>query len=286
MKIKSALIFLLTACSFSNSFANTPRIEYLCKLSNVAEEARINVVIDIGHTLFKRYCPNEHSLMQEYLRQIVQKYPRMTSAELEDQKQGALVVFSEKCANRPELVAFSENLNRHLEALSSDLMDRAISFFDREDPELPLETKNSIAHLYFERELKKTFNLGKILEGAHFDEAFDSPEYFNYLTVSEDIGDLKESALHVQEAVPSEQKVESTSGQAHVQVQVPSGHCENCKRKLHLIPFHCGGCEKDFCAAHHLPETHQCTFDYKGQGRKKLKKEMPQVIGDRIQNRL
>lgn len=283
MKIKSLLVSLLAVCSFSSSFGNTQRIEYLCKLSNQAEEARINVVIDIGHTLFKRYCPREHSLMEEYLRQIVQKYPGMSQSELEDQKQGALTVFSEKCINQPALVSFSVNLNRHLESLSSDLMDRAILFFDGQDPDLDLDKKNEIAILYFQRELTRTFNLDKILSGAHFDEEFYSPTYFDYLTVSKDLVAVKESVLNPKtvETTLSEQKVELTP-KKEAQGQSKMGHCRTCNKNLRLIPFLCSGCEQEFCAAHHIPETHQCTFDFKARGHKKLRQELPQVEGKKL----
>ena len=35
-----------------------------------------------------------------------------------------------------------------------------------------------------------------------------------------------------------------------------------CNKKLPLIPITCK-CEKDFCNSCRLPESHNCTYDYK-----------------------
>ncbi len=185
------LVFFLAALHGSVSLADGKRDKYLANLSGMAEEGRINVVIDIGHTLFKKYCPKEHNQMMSYLQEIIKIHPTMTGDELEDQKQGALVVFSEPCENKPSLVAFSENLNGRLEALSTVLLKNVTRFFDKKDANLTLKTKNKIARLYFERELGQTFTVETILKGAHFNEAFDSPTYFSYLTLTQDLDTIR-----------------------------------------------------------------------------------------------
>ena len=60
--------------------------------------------------------------------------------------------------------------------------------------------------------------------------------------------------------------------------------CAFCKKKA-LILISCR-CKKDFCAKHKDPEIHNCKFDYKKQGREKLKKENPKVVNDKMKDRL
>jgi AN1-type zinc finger and ubiquitin domain-containing protein 1 len=46
-------------------------------------------------------------------------------------------------------------------------------------------------------------------------------------------------------------------------------YIDGCTKKLGLIPFICR-CEKEFCTKHRIPETHNCMFDYKTNGKKLL----------------
>ena len=56
---------------------------------------------------------------------------------------------------------------------------------------------------------------------------------------------------------------------------------ERCSRKLSLIPFSCK-CEKDFCNIHRMPESHNCLFDYKTEGRKYLEKQNISVTFEKV----
>jgi hypothetical protein len=49
------------------------------------------------------------------------------------------------------------------------------------------------------------------------------------------------------------------------------GRCniDGCTKKLGIMPFVCR-CEREYCAKHRMPETHECTFDYKSSGRAAL----------------
>ena len=44
---------------------------------------------------------------------------------------------------------------------------------------------------------------------------------------------------------------------------------EGCKKKLTLVDYACK-CTKVYCAAHRIPETHQCSFNYKEEHKKNL----------------
>jgi len=54
-----------------------------------------------------------------------------------------------------------------------------------------------------------------------------------------------------------------------------------CKIKLGLIPFECR-CSMNFCTEHRLPESHQCSFDYKTFGKLLIEKNNQKVIGEKI----
>jgi hypothetical protein len=59
-----------------------------------------------------------------------------------------------------------------------------------------------------------------------------------------------------------------------------SKRCSNCKRKI-LIHILCK-CEKEFCIECRFPELHSCGFDYKGDFQKKLEKENPIVVSEKL----
>lgn len=60
--------------------------------------------------------------------------------------------------------------------------------------------------------------------------------------------------------------------------------CAFCSRKLNLLPFRCK-CSLYFCAKHRQPEQHNCTFDFKAVGIRKLSEENPLVQAEKL-NRL
>ncbi len=48
--------------------------------------------------------------------------------------------------------------------------------------------------------------------------------------------------------------------------------CEKCNKKLGVM-IHICKCKKQFCISHLQAEEHNCTYDYKLEGRKKIKQE-------------
>ena len=54
-----------------------------------------------------------------------------------------------------------------------------------------------------------------------------------------------------------------------------------CVKKLGLMPFVCR-CEKEFCNKHRMPETHNCIFDYKTNGKKQLEAQNQCVTFEKI----
>jgi len=57
--------------------------------------------------------------------------------------------------------------------------------------------------------------------------------------------------------------------------------CSMCKKKLGLMPFECK-CGLMFCALHRAPECHNCTFDYKSEGCKKLEERLVKVVNEKV----
>lgn len=61
--------------------------------------------------------------------------------------------------------------------------------------------------------------------------------------------------------------------------------CFKCRHRVGLLGFECK-CKQLFCSQHRLPEHHQCTIDYRVLGRKKIEKQNPLIVGDKIMNRI
>lgn len=56
--------------------------------------------------------------------------------------------------------------------------------------------------------------------------------------------------------------------------------CDKCSKRT-IIVFTCR-CGKEFCSKHRYPESHDCTFDYVGHGKKKLAKDNPAVGAQKV----
>lgn len=57
---------------------------------------------------------------------------------------------------------------------------------------------------------------------------------------------------------------------------------EGCKVKLMLADFACR-CKSFYCSQHRFAELHKCTFDYKTMGKEVLSKQLPTVIGSKLE---
>ena len=60
---------------------------------------------------------------------------------------------------------------------------------------------------------------------------------------------------------------------------------KGCKKKLGVIKFTCKW-ELSFCTWHRLAESHKCTYDFQKEGKEKLEEKNPQIIKDKIENRI
>ena len=56
-----------------------------------------------------------------------------------------------------------------------------------------------------------------------------------------------------------------------------------CKTKLALTDSACK-CSGIYCMKHRHAETHSCAFDYKGEGMNKLKSELVEAKGIKVEN--
>uniref|UniRef100_A0A182NZD2 AN1-type domain-containing protein n=1 Tax=Anopheles epiroticus TaxID=199890 RepID=A0A182NZD2_9DIPT len=72
--------------------------------------------------------------------------------------------------------------------------------------------------------------------------------------------------------------------QHHTTEQIKSKklRCAQCNKKLGVIMIMKCHCEKIFCAQHRYAEAHNCSFDFKVEGRKVLEKNNPLVVADKL----
>lgn len=55
-----------------------------------------------------------------------------------------------------------------------------------------------------------------------------------------------------------------------------------CLQSVNVLSFTCR-CSLSFCIKHRLPIQHECVYDYKEEGRKRLIIENPRVVANRIE---
>ena len=60
--------------------------------------------------------------------------------------------------------------------------------------------------------------------------------------------------------------------------------CGECKCKLSLVQRECGKCLCGgvYCSKHSFAEQHSCSYDYKTDGKKLLKKRNPRIVADKL----
>jgi len=64
-------------------------------------------------------------------------------------------------------------------------------------------------------------------------------------------------------------------------VQVNTSRCWTCNRKIGLLGFQCK-CEFYFCSEHSSEKRHECSFDFKAQGKQYLTKANPTIAAKKI----
>jgi len=58
--------------------------------------------------------------------------------------------------------------------------------------------------------------------------------------------------------------------------------CTKCRVNVGVIGFPCR-CGGIFCSVHRYANEHSCGFDYKEHGAEEIRKNNPQVVGEKIQ---
>jgi len=61
----------------------------------------------------------------------------------------------------------------------------------------------------------------------------------------------------------------------------PINRCLTCRKKVGIYGFLCK-CEGYYCTVHRYPETHECLFDYKNEGKMKIIKDNPIIKAAKI----
>lgn len=95
------------------------------------------------------------------------------------------------------------------------------------------------------------------------------------LGITQDISHVIESTLEPIEQ-PNENKPKKKASRCN--------HTD-CNKKLGLMPFNCK-CGRNFCARHRHIDTHECTYDHKSDERRRLGETLPQIVADKLENRI
>lgn len=61
----------------------------------------------------------------------------------------------------------------------------------------------------------------------------------------------------------------------------PKSRCDTCKKKVGLTGFDCR-CGGLFCAVHRYSDKHDCSYNYREQGAAEIRKNNPQITGQKI----
>ncbi|XP_032242814.2 AN1-type zinc finger protein 5 [Nematostella vectensis] len=64
--------------------------------------------------------------------------------------------------------------------------------------------------------------------------------------------------------------------------KIKRNRCFMCRKKVGLTGFECR-CGNVYCGLHRYSDKHDCTFDYKAEGKAKILKDNPVVLAEKIQ---
>lgn len=77
-------------------------------------------------------------------------------------------------------------------------------------------------------------------------------------------------------------KVSSSPPKVQKSSLIKTVRCHNCREKLGMFGISCK-CGYVFCSTHRMPEDHQCTFDFKSEGKSILQKQNPKVSASKLE---
>lgn len=75
---------------------------------------------------------------------------------------------------------------------------------------------------------------------------------------------------------------EASTSETKDKAKSKRNRCFMCRKKVGLTGFECR-CGNVYCGLHRYSDKHDCSFDYKADGRAKISKDNPVVVGSKIQ---
>jgi len=82
--------------------------------------------------------------------------------------------------------------------------------------------------------------------------------------------------------VPPEAASVAPAEEPQKAVQTNTSRCWSCNKKIGLLGFKCK-CEYFFCSEHRYSDKHECSFDYKAQGKQLLTQANPTISPAKLQ---
>ncbi|XP_020608570.1 AN1-type zinc finger protein 6-like [Orbicella faveolata] len=79
-----------------------------------------------------------------------------------------------------------------------------------------------------------------------------------------------------------EAQAEASTSETKDKAKTKRNRCFMCRKKVGLTGFECR-CGNVYCGLHRYSDKHNCSFDYKADGRAKISKDNPVVVGSKIQ---
>lgn len=103
-------------------------------------------------------------------------------------------------------------------------------------------------------------------------------------TTEADVNDVEKKDIEVDN---DKKETNTEEPETPVYVKKKKTRCNfiECKTKIGLLGIECK-CGFKFCGIHRYAEAHHCTFDFKKHDRKILEKRNPQVVADKLDNRV
>ena len=81
---------------------------------------------------------------------------------------------------------------------------------------------------------------------------------------------------------PEPESLSETSKNSEVIIKADPNKCFSCTKKTGLLGYQCK-CSHNYCKNHRLPEDHDCSYDFRSEGRERLAEANPLVRAEKVQ---
>lgn len=131
-------------------------------------------------------------------------------------------------------------------------------------------------------------NIKTLIQNVAASSSMNPTVSSNVSAISAQESTTSQPSAEVAKVEPSEESPKVDMNESTSEAEAPKTQkkkktkCAKCRANVGVIAFPCR-CGGIYCGTHRYASEHSCTFDYKEHGAEEIRKNNPQVIGEKLQ---